>query len=60
MSVVDSYLFEIGWLFFAGWSVILAVLLVVTFGRDFLAGSASDSDAGDHRSGELAGMNNPK
>jgi hypothetical protein len=37
MSVVDSYLFEIGWLFFAAWSVIVAVFLVAAFGRDFVA-----------------------
>jgi hypothetical protein len=36
MSVVDSYLFEIGWLFFAAWSAIVAVFLVAAFGRDFL------------------------
>lgn len=36
MSVVDSYLFEIGWLFFAAWSVIVAVFLVAAFGRDVL------------------------
>jgi len=36
MSVVDSYLFEIGWLFFAAWSVIVALFLVVAFGRDFV------------------------
>jgi hypothetical protein len=36
MSVLDSYLFEIGWLFFAAWSVIVAVFLFAAFGRDFL------------------------
>jgi hypothetical protein len=36
MSVVDSYLFEIGWLFFGAWSVIVAVFLVAAFGRDFV------------------------
>jgi hypothetical protein len=36
MSVLDSYLFEIGWLFFAAWSVIVAVFLVAAFGRDFV------------------------
>lgn len=36
MSVIDSYLFEIGWLFFAAWSVIVAIFLVTAFGRDFV------------------------
>jgi hypothetical protein len=36
MSVVDSYLFELGWLFFAAWSVIVIVFLVAAFGRDFV------------------------
>jgi hypothetical protein len=40
MSVVDSYLFEIGWLFFAAWSVIVAVFLVAAFGGDFLGAVA--------------------
>lgn len=40
MSVVDSYLFEIGWLFFAAWSVIVAVFLVAAFGRDFVTAIA--------------------
>jgi len=40
MSVGDSYLFELGWLFFAAWSVIVAVFLVTAFGRDFVAAIA--------------------
>lgn len=36
MSLLDSYLFEIGWLFFGAWSVIVAVFLVTAFGRDFV------------------------
>lgn len=40
MSVVDSYLFEIGWLFFAAWSVIVAVFLIAAFGRDFVTAVA--------------------
>jgi hypothetical protein len=35
MAVIDSYLFEIGWLFFAAWSVLVAIFLVTAFGRDF-------------------------
>jgi len=34
MSIVDSYLFEAGWLFFAFWTVILGVVSVTAFRRD--------------------------
>lgn len=40
MSVVDSYVFELGWLFFAAWSVIVAAFLVAAFGGDFVAALA--------------------
>ncbi len=40
MSVVDSYLVEIGWLFFAAWSVIVAVFLVAAFGKDLFVAVA--------------------
>jgi hypothetical protein len=36
MPLVDSYLFEIGWIFFAAWSVLVAVFLVAAFGQDFV------------------------
>jgi hypothetical protein len=35
MRFSDSYLFDAGWLFFAAWSVIVAVVSVTAFGRDF-------------------------
>lgn len=50
MSVVDSYLFEIGWIFFAVWSLIVAGFLVAAFGRDVVLalaerGRAESKDA---------------
>lgn len=30
----DSYLFNAGWLFFAAWSVVVAVVSVAAFGPD--------------------------
>jgi hypothetical protein len=36
----DSYLFDAGWLFFAAWSVIVAVVSVAAFGRDFFPRTA--------------------
>jgi hypothetical protein len=32
----DTYLFDAGWLFFAGWSVILVALGVVAFGNELV------------------------
>lgn len=48
----DWFLFDVGWLFFAAWSVIVVVVSVAAFGRDLLplktphAGSATSPDEG--------------
>jgi hypothetical protein len=34
MPMNDSFLFDAGWLFFAAWSVILAILSVTAFAND--------------------------
>jgi len=34
--MTDSYLFDAGWLFFAVWSVVIAVVSVWAFGRDLI------------------------
>ena len=36
VTVSDSFLSNAGWLFFAGWGVIIAVVSAVAFGRDLL------------------------
>ncbi|HET6180653.1 MAG TPA: hypothetical protein VFE61_27285 [Candidatus Sulfotelmatobacter sp.] len=36
MLMSDSYLFDAGWLFFAAWSIVLAVVSVAAFGRDLI------------------------
>jgi len=36
MLMSDSYLFDIGWLFFAAWSIIVAVFSLTAFGKDIL------------------------
>jgi hypothetical protein len=36
MLTSDSFLFDAGWLFFAAWSVIIAVVRLTAFRRDFL------------------------
>ena len=40
MPLSDSYLFDAGWFFFAAWSIIVAVISVTAFGRDFLPSRA--------------------
>ena len=36
MLMSDSYLFDIGWLFFAAWTAIVAVVSLAAFGNDIL------------------------
>ena len=36
MLKMDSYLLDVGWLFFAAWSVVLAVVGVAVFGHDLI------------------------
>ena len=36
MLTSDSYLFDAGWLFFMGWSVVVAVVSITAFGRDLI------------------------
>jgi hypothetical protein len=40
MLTSDSFLFDAGWLFFAAWSVIIAVVSLTAFRADFLPSSA--------------------
>jgi hypothetical protein len=36
MVMSDSYLFDIGWLFFAAWTAIVAFVSLAAFGNDIL------------------------
>jgi hypothetical protein len=60
MSVVDSYLFEIGWLFFGAWSVVVAVFLVAAFGGDFLGAVVERARAKRKDSCQMAGATGAK
>jgi hypothetical protein len=60
MSVVDSYLFEIGWIFFAVWSVIVAVFLVAAFGRDFVLAVTQHGRSKSKDSCQIAGAGSAK
>jgi hypothetical protein len=31
----ESYLLDAGWLFFAGWSLVVVTVSVIAFGKDF-------------------------
>lgn len=47
----DSYLLNAGWLFFAAWSVVVVLVSIKAFGRDFFPSkpSAADSHASARR-----------
>jgi len=36
MILTDSFLADAGWLFFAAWSAVVAVVSIIAFGRDLL------------------------
>ena len=36
MDVVPVFIFDVGWIFFAAWTMALAALSVIAFGRDIL------------------------
>lgn len=37
MTGGESYLLDAGWLFFAGWSLVVVTVGVIAFAKDFLA-----------------------
>jgi len=47
MLLNDSFLFDAGWIFFAAWSVVVAVVSVTAFGRDFFPSRARLEPAQD-------------
>lgn len=38
--ISDSFLSDAGWLFFAGWSLVVAAVSIAAFGRDLLPSKA--------------------
>lgn len=36
----DTYLFDAGWLFFAGWSLVLVALGLIAFGKELVPAPA--------------------
>ena len=49
MTGNEAYLFDAGWLFFAGWSLVLAALGLVAFGKDLIPSPARNRSAEDQR-----------
>lgn len=41
----NSFFFDAGWIFFAAWSVILTLVSVAAFGRDFFPAKTSQNRA---------------
>ncbi len=37
MTGSESYLLDAGWLFFAGWSLVVVTVSVIAFGKDFVS-----------------------
>jgi hypothetical protein len=37
MSGNDAYVFDAGWLFFAGWSLVLVALSLIAFGKELIS-----------------------
>ena len=46
-TMSDSYLFDVGWLFLAAWSAVVAAVSLAAFGRDLLPSSAHPKVAQD-------------
>jgi hypothetical protein len=36
MDMLEVFIFDVGWLFFAAWGMALAAVSVIAFGRDIL------------------------
>jgi hypothetical protein len=41
MDLAEAYIFELGFVFFATWSIALAALSVIAFGRDIVSFASS-------------------
>ncbi|HUA15538.1 MAG TPA: hypothetical protein VMG31_09580 [Verrucomicrobiae bacterium] len=51
--MIESYLLDAGWMFFAAWSVIVGAAVVAAFGKDLIPArvrvkSATQGSAADH------------
>lgn len=45
MDLAQVFIFDVGWLFFAAWGMVLAALSAITFGRDIFGATSRDSGA---------------
>jgi hypothetical protein len=49
MDMVQEFVFDVGWIFFAAWSVTLAALSFFAFGRDIRAVTERSAHEREHR-----------
>jgi len=49
MDLAQTFVFDLGWLFFAAWATVIAALGVVAFGRDIVAIADRENGEDDHR-----------
>jgi hypothetical protein len=47
MTGTDAYLFDAGWLVFAGWSLVLVALNLIAFGEDLIPSPARNRSTED-------------
>ncbi|MGA7905787.1 MAG: hypothetical protein WCA16_00170 [Candidatus Sulfotelmatobacter sp.] len=45
MELSQAYIIDAGWIFFAGWGVVLLAISVAAFGRDLLPSTRRNGDA---------------
>lgn len=58
--MTDSYLFEVGWMFFTALTVAVIVVLIVAFGRDLLPFLFRSENARGSRPQKLRRLENSK
>ena len=55
MDMVEVFIFDVGWIFFAAWGMALAAVSVIAFGRDIRAFTERTA-ARERTSVELTGL----
>jgi hypothetical protein len=48
MDLAQTFVFDLGWIFFVAWAIVLAALGVIAFGRELV--SSTESDTAEKRS----------
>lgn len=48
MDLAQTFVFDLGWLFFAAWATVIATLGVLAFGRDIVATADREISENDY------------